>query len=95
MASDTKPQGILKDGGGWVDIDLRQQVRAYLEGRLTAPALYNWTFERVEVLLTEPNARSLAGAVLGGAWFLREGSPDTALKADLRKEMGLPASPAR
>ena len=79
----------------WVDMDLRQQVRAYLAGRMTAPELYNWTFERVEVLLRESGTRSLAGAVLGGAWSLREGAPDDALKAELRKEMGLPAAPAR
>ena len=95
MTAGANTLGNLGDWGREVDMDLRARVQAYLDGRIAARELYDWTFDRVEALLKDPSTCTLAGAVLGGAWSIVDGKPEDALKADLRKELGQRASSPR
>lgn len=73
--------------GDRLEIDLRQRVQAYLEGRVPASDLYNWTFGNLQELLEDPKSRALAGAVLGASWSVPDAGPQESLRKELREEL--------
>ena len=73
--------------GDRLEVELRQRVRAYLDGRVPASELYNWTFGNVQKLLEDPKSRALAGAVLGASWSVLDAGPQDSLRKELKEEL--------